>query len=107
MQPNVPHEMPAQQKPANAYAPQDHHIADEKMQSCVPGNVAPAFPAQQMHANTVAAQDVHSHEKEKKKKKHRLRRFVKGYLLLAGVLVTFFAIVYAIIVLLETFSPLT
>lgn len=107
MQPNVQHEMPAQQKPANAYAPQDVHIADEKMQSCAPGNVSPAFPAQQMPANTVAAHDMHSPEKEKKKKKHRLRRFVKGYLLLAGVLVTFCALVYAIIVLLETFSPLT
>lgn len=106
MQPNVQNKMPAQQ-PANVYAPQDHHSAEEKMHACVPNNMSPAFPAQQMPANTMAMQDMHAPEKEKKKKKHRIRRMMKRFLILVGILVTFAAVFYAVLVLLETYFPLT
>ncbi|MBP3541029.1 MAG: hypothetical protein J6K72_04310 [Clostridia bacterium] len=65
---------------------------------------APMQP--QMPANTIAPQDMHKPEKPKKKK-NRFRRFVRGYLMLVGLMTTFAALVYGLIVLLETFFPLS
>jgi len=105
MQPNVPQNVPVQQMPVNGIAPQDQHNYDEK----IPANSQPVFPAQPMPANTISQPDREHFkpEKEKKRKKGRVRRFMKGYFLLVGVLATFALVALGVVLLLEYISPLS
>lgn len=67
----------------------------------------PHMPVQQqMPVNTIAHQDMQKPERPKKRK-NRFLRFVRGYLMTVGAVATFAALVYALIVLLETFFPLS
>ena len=104
MQPNIPqnnYQPEAPQQCGNTIAPQDMHKPEKPHHPH-----GPAMPGNQMPANTIAPQDMHKPEKPKKKK-NRFRRFVRGYLMLVGLMPTFAALVYGLIVLLETFFPLS
>ena len=104
MQPNVPqnkYQPEASQQYGNTIAPQDMYKPEKPHH-----HHGPAMPGNQMPGNAMAQQDMQKPEKPKKKKS-RFRRFVRGYLMLVGLMTTFFALVYGIIVLLETFFPLS
>lgn len=104
MQPNVPqnkYQPEASQRYGNTIAPQDMDKPEKTHH-----HHGPAMPGNQMPGNAMAPQDMQKPEKPKKKK-NRFRRFVRGYLMLVGLMTTFAALVYGLIVLLETFFPLS